>query len=347
MDAYKKRLLIQVCFGTALCLLVSCQPKKEYRTTHSNKPTSESSMKATLLRQKLLPNLPSGSGMEIIQDQLYVIGDDSPLLYQLHVNTWEQTATYPLFSTNDFATGRIPKPLKPDLECLTRVTFENKQYLLAFGSGSTPKRTTTYQVQLSPTPEKSPAVQAITLQDLYEALQTDITVTAGGTLNLEAATASEEHLYLLQRSVNNGPDALLVFALPAFLNYLQQPTGSVPAYTVIHFQLPQIDGYKAGFSGASFFEGKIFITASVENTNDAYLDGEVLGSFVGYIPVEQVANSLVHTARLTDKNGKFYPGKLESISILRKNATNQYQALAITDNDNGQSELLELELTLP
>jgi len=347
MLAYYRRVIFYVWLVSISWLATACQSGNERSVPNKNIPVNRFPMKATLLRQKLLPNLPSGSGMEIIQDQLYVIGDDSPLLYQLQTDTWEQTATYPLFQSNDFATGRIPKPLKPDLECLAGVSFQNKPYLLAFGSGSTAKRTTGYVVQLSPKSETSPVVQAISLQYLYAALQTDVAVTAGGTLNLEAAAASPEHLYLLQRSVNNGPDALLVFPLPAFMAYLQQPTGPVPAYTVIRFQLPAINGYKAGFSGASFFDDKIFITASVENTNDAYLDGEVLGSFAGYIPVKPAPGARVHTARLTDKNGQFYPGKVESISILRKNAANHYQALAITDNDNGQSELLELELTLP
>ncbi|RDC64888.1 DUF6929 family protein [Adhaeribacter pallidiroseus] len=304
-------------------------------------------MKATFIRQKVLANLPSGSGMEVIDHQLFVIGDDSPLLYQLQADTWEQRATYPLFQTNYFATGRIPKPLKPDLECLASLNFKNNTYLLAFGSGSTAIRHTCYQIQLSSAPEKSPVIQAISLPSLYEALQTDVAVTAGGILNLEAAAASPEHLYLLQRSVSNGPDALLIFALPAFMAYLQQPTGPVPAYTVIRFQLPTIDGFKAGFSGASYFDDKIFITASVENTDNAYLDGEVLGSFIGYIPVLQASHPKVHTTRLQDRSGQFYPGKVESISIIRKSGNHQYRAFAITDNDNGQSELLELELTLP
>ncbi|QNF32140.1 hypothetical protein HUW51_05115 [Adhaeribacter swui] len=341
------RVMFGVCFGFMLWQPMACKPKDKQQATVKNVQVSHLPMKATLLRQKLLTNLPSGSGMEIIHNQLFVIGDDSPLLYQLQADTWEQIATYPLFQTNDFATGRIPKPLKPDLECLTRVKFKKNTYLLAFGSGSTAKRNTCFVVQLAPTTQEKPSVQAISLQYLYEALQNDIAVTAGGTLNLEAAAASPEHLYLLQRSGKDGPDALLIFPLPAFMAYLQQPTGSLPAYTVIRFRLPEIDGWKAGFSGTSFYDNKIFITASVENTNDAYLDGEVLGSFVGYIPVNQAPDAVVHTTRIIDPKGNFYSGKVESISILRKNAANQYQALAITDNDNGQSELLELELTLP
>ena len=339
--------IFYVKFPIWLLLSTACQPGQERSSASKNRLSNQLSMQATFIRQKLLPNLLSGSGLEIINNQIFIIGDDSPLLYQLQADTWEQSATYPLFQTNHFANGRIPKPRKPDLECLTGVKFKNNAYLLAFGSGSTAARHTCYLVQLASAQAPKPVIQAISLQLLYGALQTDVAVTAGGTLNLEAAAASAEHVYLLQRSVSNGPDALLIFSLPAFMTYLQQPTGPVPTYSVMPFQLPQINGFKAGFSGASFFDDKIFITASVENTNDAYLDGEVLGSFAGYIPVQQVPGPEVRTTRLRDANNQFYPGKVESISIIRKTAAHQYRALAITDNDNGQSEMLELELTLP
>ena len=37
-------------------------------------------MKATLVRLKLFPDLPSASGMEVMNNKIYVVGDDSPLL---------------------------------------------------------------------------------------------------------------------------------------------------------------------------------------------------------------------------------------------------------------------------
>ena len=303
-------------------------------------------MKATLVRLKLFPDLPSASGMEVMNNKIYVVGDDSPLLYELDIETWQIQNRYPLFETSNFTTGRIPKPLKPDLECLAGFTVSNKQYLLAFGSGSTPVRNTCYLVQLPDSAGIAPPVEAIPFTNLYQALQADQQVTAGNTLNLEAAATSAEHLYLFQRSVGNGPNVLLVFSLPAFMAYLQKPEGAMPDYSVIPFRLPEIDGFKAGFSGASFFDGKIFITASVENTNDAYQDGEVLGSFVGYIEIDQLPNPVVTATRLMKTSDQPYPEKVESISITGKSGHNQYQALAITDNDNGQSELLELALII-
>ncbi|MDQ3292376.1 MAG: hypothetical protein M3Q05_13895 [Bacteroidota bacterium] len=337
--------IVYVLFA-GLLLVFACQSKTESLVTGNHSRRNSSAMQVTFVRQKLLSNLPSASGLEVIGDKLYIIGDDSPLLYQLQANTWELTQTYPLLETEHFATGRIPKSLKPDLECLTSFIFNDITYLLAFGSGSTPMRNTGYLVKMADSPEESPFVQAISLNPLYQALQADTTVTAGGSLNLEAAATSPENLYLFQRSVNNGPDALLTFSLPAFMNYLQHPSHNLPEYTVVSLQLPQINGYKAGFSGASYFDNKLFVTASVENTNDAYLDGEVLGSFAGYIPVNQNSEPTFYTARLRDGTGQFYSGKVESISILQKEENDQYQAFAITDNDNGQSEIFELKLTL-
>lgn len=303
-------------------------------------------MYAQIIRRQLLPDLPSASGLEVIADKMYIIGDDTPLLYQLHTGSWVQEATYPLFATEHFRSGRLPKMLKPDLECLAGLTVADTSYLLSFGSGSAPHRDTCYVIQLPNISGTGVTVRSVSLTKLYRALQTDVKVTGNSSLNLEAAAASTEYLYLLQRSVNNGPDALLIFALPAFMNYLSNPASALPDYTVFSFRLPDINGLKAGFSGASFYDGNLFITASVENTTDAYLDGEVLGSFVGYLDLANPQQPAIYTARLTTASGQPYLGKVESISIVEKTAEKQYRALAATDNDNGQSELLELALTI-
>ena len=318
------------------------QPESQ---TSSSSPVSAHTMNVQLIRRQLLSNLPSASGLEVIWDKMYVIGDDSPLLYELQTETWNQLATYPLFATEHFTSGRLPKALKPDLECLAGVTFKDKPYLLAFGSGSAPHRDTCYVVQLPANSQNTEIeVSQILLTKLYGALQADETVTGNDLLNLEAAAASNQHLYLLQRSVNEGPNALLVFAVPDFMQYIRNPAGALPPFTVVPFNLPTIEGLKAGFSGASFFDNCLFITASVENTDDAFLDGEVLGSFVGYLDLNQ-PTPVCYTARITH-NGEPYRGKVESISIVRKTGTAQYQALAVTDNDNGESEILELLLTI-
>ena len=81
-------------------------------------------MKIEITNKISLDNLPSASGLEIINENLYIVGDDSPFLYLLDFN-FKQIDRIQLFSTNDFSNGRMPKHLKPDLEFLTKLEIEN------------------------------------------------------------------------------------------------------------------------------------------------------------------------------------------------------------------------------
>jgi hypothetical protein len=75
----------------------------------------------------------------------------------------------------------------------------------------------------------------------------------------------------------------------------------------------------------------------------------VLGSFVGWVDLAAVkpgSQALeLHTALVLDEKGEPYKGKVESLVILDSPRAHTFRALAMTDNDNGQSDLLELELS--
>ena len=96
-------------------------------------------MRATILRQLDLPNLPSASGVEVVGDQAYIIGDDAPFLYRFDVHSFVAGKSVTLFETAHFSTGRIPKDLKLDLESMTVVPGPaGETTLLLLGSGATP-----------------------------------------------------------------------------------------------------------------------------------------------------------------------------------------------------------------
>ena len=308
-------------------------------------------MKVTIVNKILYRDIPSASGLEIIGNSVYVVGDDSPFLYVLDLKTLKQVGTIRLFQTDLFGSGRIPKALKPDLESLTALTIAGEKYLVAFGSGSAPTRTKCYTVKLPRDAGLPAEVKEYSLEELYTALQQNKTLLAGDLLNLEAAAVTPHNeLLLLQRSALNGPNALLRFNAAEFTHYLTGNSNRLPACDTFRFELPGISEYKSRFSGANTFEDKLFFTASVENTTDAILDGEVIGSFVGWLNISTLqpgTDSLpLQTALITDQNGEPYKGKVESLAIQQKEGTDTYRGLAITDNDNGESELLELLITL-
>ncbi|GAA3955619.1 hypothetical protein GCM10022406_41290 [Hymenobacter algoricola] len=273
----------------------------------------------------------------------YIVGDDSPFLYCLDLQNLAITDRITLFDTTEFGTGRIPKLLKPDLECLTVLTTPTGETgLLLCGSGATAAREVGYWVTFAAN-SRVAAVRPLALGGLYAALRTALP--PGVVLNLEAAAASATELLLFQRTVGTGSGNLVYrLPLPATWDFLLGQTTQVPAFRSQLYQLPTIDGRPAGFSGATMFEEQLFITASVEDTADAVADGAVLGSFVGVLSAEPPLQSVVLT-RLELPDGQPYRGKVESIAVYRRLAPARWEMILVTDDDAGGSTALVVELS--
>src|SRR4051812_48751602 len=92
-------------------------------------------MKLTLLSRQILHNIPSASGIEIINNSIYVIGDNSPWLFILD-DKYQLKGKWQIAPTENLTEGKIPKPLKPDFEAMTGITWNSEKGLLIFGSGS-------------------------------------------------------------------------------------------------------------------------------------------------------------------------------------------------------------------
>lgn len=302
-------------------------------------------MTATVLSEIVLPQLPSASGIEIIGHTAYVISDDAPFLYLLDAATLAPTGQIQLFETDAFGTGRIPKAAKPDLESMAAVVSPTGAAgLLLCGSGSRPNREVGYYVALPAPGIPQPAFgQPLDLSALYAPLRTQLP--AGAQLNIEAAATTAAELLLLQRGVGGGPAQLFALPLAATLAHLLNESGApAPAPNrVLTFQLPPIDGHSAGFSGATFVNGTLFVTASVEATADAVLDGAVLGSFIGVVNLETQTATF---ARLAWADGRLYRGKVEGLAVRRTLGPGQLELLLVTDDDLGGSTAVVAELRL-
>ena len=98
-------------------------------------------MTAAILSETPLPGLPSASGVEIVGPTAYVIADDAPFLYALDAATLALTGQFQFFGTADFASGRVSKATKPDLEALAACIWPGRgPGLLLLGSGGTALR---------------------------------------------------------------------------------------------------------------------------------------------------------------------------------------------------------------
>ncbi|MCA8831133.1 DUF6929 family protein [Hymenobacter pini] len=304
-------------------------------------------MQALVRREVVLPNLPSASGVEIVGETAYIIGDDAPFLYQLNAATLAAGARTTLFETAHFSTGRIPKDIKQDLECLTALTVPGGATgLLVLGSGATAAREQGFWVPLQA--GKVEAVFPVSLSGLYAALRE--LLPGDITLNLEAAAATPNELLLFQRTVGVSTGNLL-FRMPlgAIWAYLQRQTTQFPAISKQLFELPTVEGKPAGFSGASWQNGRLLVTASVEDTVDAVQDGAVLGSFVGelaLLPPSETRVLPLKLAPLRWPDGRPYRSKVEGVAVFRQLQANQVELLLVTDDDAGGSTAVVVELSL-
>lgn len=298
-------------------------------------------MTATVLSEIVIPGLPSASGVEIIGATAYVIGDDSAFLHQLDAATLAPTGRVRLFDADPNGPVRIPKLSKPDLECMTALRWpDGRPGLLLLGSGSRDNRARGWFVPTESAANLQP--EAVDLAPLYALLRPHLP--AGAVLNLEAAATSATELLLFQRTVGRG-DAALLFRLPltATLDFLlAEGLAAAPEVQPLLFELPQIAGCPAGFSGATFVDDLLFVTASVEDTADAVLDGAVLGSFIGLVNLEA---RTAEFARLAWADGREYNGKVEGLAVRRALSIGRWELLLVTDDDAGGSTAVVAEIT--
>jgi hypothetical protein len=318
-----------------------------------NQALRTNKMKSTIIKKALLENLPSASGVEIIDGIIHIIGDDSPYLYCLD-HTLKVIDKVELFATENFESGRIPKKIKPDLECMSQLTINNNKYIITMGSGSKENRDKGFLIKLPTKYNKKYFVQEVSFKGLYDLLRNNDEIVSDGKLNLEAAATSDEHFILFNRANKSGKNVVLYFKLEEFLVYVTENQEMIPFPKIYTYDLPSLNGVPGGFSGASVINEKLFFTASVEDTADAVEDGEVYGSFVGWMDVLKMdylrggseKSVEMKDCSVIEEDGKIFLGKVESICLYEKESDQEYIALAITDNDLGASEILMIEVKL-
>jgi hypothetical protein len=312
---------------------------------------SKSSMKVTIIKKAILEGIPSASGMEIIDGVIYIVGDNSPYLFILD----QSLAVINKIELYKHDTDVLPKAIKWDLECMSKISINNYKHLLILGSGSkSPYRDIAILVKLPTNYNRKHMVTIVQMEELYKLLRSNEDIVAGGQLNLEGAATSKENLILLNRASGGSKNAALYFKLEEFIEYLQGHTEMTPFPAVYQNELPSINNVCSSFSGADIWEEKLFFTAAVEDTPNAIDDGEVFGSFVGWMKVNEGSNLKGYSSESNKieeciqvmENGKPYLGKIESISIYEKDSENKFIALAITDSDGPESEILMLEIEI-
>lgn len=258
----------------------------------------------------------SASGLLFQNNALYLISDNSNVLYQYNVNSKnldkiELTETAPL--------ENIPKKDKPDFEAITM----HKGDFYLFGSGSTPKRNLMRQVQIGAQNIKTD------MTDLYDAMRSFGQIDAAN-FNIEAVVNDGNDWYLFNRG--NGPKRQnAVFTISGnILDY---------EYQMLHneFDLPKINGAPASFTDAVKVKGKLYFLAAAEKSKSTYYDGEVAGTLIGCIDIDKM--EIDWTEVISTKN------KFEGITLYAEDAkTLTFLLCEDTDSDATESEIYKLSL---
>lgn len=294
-------------------------------------------MRAIIRERRTIHGLESGSGLEHVGDYYFVVGDDSPDLFILDAQC-NLIGAVRLFASNVPAGARIPKNDKPDLEAMSLVEWNGRRDLLCFGSGSkSPQRDVCYRVDVTD-PASPQNVRSVPLTALYDALRANPAVVSTQKLNLEAAATRRDTFLLFQRGNISGVNTAMAYDLRAFMTFLDAPTSPPPLPRVLTFSLPKMKNRHAGFSAALAIDDSIFFSASVEDTDNEIDDGATLGSFIGRID----GSDLQWTCPV-EQNQDIAPVKIEGISVL-ESRTGYLHLIAVTDNDEGDSEILDIEV---
>lgn len=285
-------------------------------------------MKITVLNTIELMNVPSGSGIVKSGDIYYVIGDDSPFLFSLD-KTFNVISKIPLLDAVTNSDERIIKSKKPDFEAMEMIE-ENE--LIVFGSGSkSPHRDIFMRILLNP----PLIIERYVITDLYDKLR-KLPLLKDSELNIEATAYYNNRIYLFNRTKN----IIICFDYKELLNYIKGDC-PYPNPEVTEFHLPKINGIGAGFSGATTLknEAKIIFTASVENTDNAYDDGEILGSFIGMIDIS--TNNISNSFNYCHIPCSTVNLKVESVTVEEENSVGETKIILITDDDKGNSVILK------
>ena len=295
---------------------------------------------SVVMNQKVqINNISSASASGIFDDHVYLAGDDISWLYNLNF-ALQKTDSIRLSHIDSLINGRTPGKIKADFEAMEIFDFQNEKAALVISSGSKKiTRDTAYLVSL----ETKKVIKKKSLRPFFNQIVAQTKMKADE-LNIEGLAVDATSLYLFQRG-NINSNIMIKVSRDAFFDFFlyNAPT---PEISFTQFNLPAYKGVSSGFSGACMLpdESGILFTASLENTGSASTDGEVMGSYIGFMPNPSNPSNLISAP--IQLNNEFVKTKAESIAIKKQTGKASYEVLVACDNDDGTSEIVYITLNL-
>lgn len=285
-------------------------------------------MQIKFLKNKTI-NYPSGSALEFYNNVLYVVGDDINYILCLD-EQWNEIKQIKLF---EFEGLRIPKPNKPDLECATIIN----DMLYVVGSGSkSPQRDVAFIIDLT-----EHKIKKISTASFYAIFRDKNIIKE---MNIEGFTDCKDKLLFFNRANTSQPNQLIITDQKILKKQFPDK------FKVIPVNITALHNVVLGISGACYDEINdiLFLTASAEDTNNAYDDGEIIGSVLAivYDAYKQLNNQSIDIntiVALDTIDTSFSKQKIESICITKQDGRN-YTCTLVADNDDGKSVLFEITI---
>lgn len=289
-----------------------------------------SAQKLTLIRTTVFRYFPSASAIECYNNKLCVFGDDATSLMILNSN--HHIIRYlELISSKR---RRLTKEEKPDIESAALLRRGNNTILLGISSFSTPVRN---KISWTSFPLKK---NLITID--YAKVKHELNSKGINEINIEGATAVGGEMILANRANTTYTTNLLI-------NISFDKNNIAVIKKVIPVLLPEGKEVK-GISGLCYVPEKdmLLFTASVENTPNAYDDGPIGESFMGYVLnfKARLSKDLItpdYMVSLTKELKLKGDNKIESLAVEKISQRSCIIHLA-ADNDKGNSILYKIKM---
>ncbi len=288
--------------------------------------------KIKLIKTTNIPYFPSGSAVEIFGDVLYVVGDDASKILLLDKNYNPLNEDKPVIE-------RISKDEKIDLEASTIIQKEGKPFLLIVGSGSKENREKVVMLplpyskgSLSDTIDNSAFIKLLKEKGIDE-------------VNIEGVASTKQAIIFANRANIKNPVNHLIFTASSF------PDTATSSSIIVRKLILPHKNIVAGISGLAYdsINDVLLFTASTEETVNAYDDGKIGDSYMGYIKNISTQNKEEITPddfiNLTKENNSFKGQKIESVCI-ESVAGNNYVLHLISDNDKGATGLFKVNFAI-
>lgn len=289
-------------------------------------------MNLKLLDFKKLKDFPSGSGIEIYDDQLYLVGDDARYILIMNKN-WKMLETVNLFPTEE---NPIVKNLD-DCEATTIVQINKTPFLLMLGSGSMEaNRNRGVLMNLA-----TRSIEEIDLTDFYNRLRQ----TGFEELNIEAATVIDDKLILCNRGTKARPDNRLIVTSIDF--WKKQQVAEIFTVKVELEEKPEKNMSLTGVT-YSYKNDWLILTASSEKINNTIDDGTIGDSYLCVIEnafrkIDRKRLKLNESFNLTAVDKKFKGHKVESV-CMQADKDQKLKLHLVTHDDKGDISLFKIRL---